>query len=134
MVHALPGWGGPRAERLVTAARWVVSQPRHGASLARSRLAGGVGELHRRGARSGRTGGFLRESSMRHRIVFFFVLLSLVACWGASASVRPVAASQAGEEEIARAFQMLGEILGLPEVPPEELKRRGGGGGGARFP
>ena len=61
---------------------------------------------------------------MRHRIVFFFVLLSMVACWDASASVRPVAASQAGEEEIARAFQMLGEILGLPEVPPEELKRR----------
>ena len=54
---------------------------------------------------------------MRHGITLIFVLSLTVF-------TTPASPRQASEEEIARAFQMLGEILGLPSLSPEDLKRR----------
>ncbi len=40
---------------------------------------------------------------------------------------------QVGEEEIAKAFELLGQMLGIPELTPEELKRKVEEVGGLRF-
>ncbi len=68
---------------------------------------------------------------MKRRITFPFVLLLTASALAVSAASAP--SRQASEEEIARAFQMLGEILGLPESRPEDLKRRVEEVGGLRF-
>ena len=36
----------------------------------------------------------------------------------------PVRSRQAGDDDLARAFQMLGEMLGIPDIGPDDLKRR----------
>ncbi len=40
---------------------------------------------------------------------------------------------QANEEQIAQAFELLGQMLGIPELTPEELKRKVEEVGGLRF-
>ena len=42
-----------------------------------------------------------------------------------STRATPSALGQINEEEMAQAFELLGQLLGLPEVGPEELKKSG---------
>lgn len=60
--------------------------------------------------------------SMKRRITLLCGLVLAITSFALVAA--PLGNRQASEEEMARAFQMLGEILGVPDIGPEELKRR----------
>ena len=51
-------------------------------------------------------------------------LLGFVSIVGVAALAGPTPAPQTSDEEIGQALQMLGEMLGVPDVRPEELKER----------
>jgi hypothetical protein len=67
---------------------------------------------------------------MRRRIALLVVVLTAT---GLTVLAAPAPERQASDEEIGRALQMLGEILGVPEIRPEELKRKVEEVGGLRF-